>query len=197
MTEAPERIWAWTRDDNTDAKQYYCQWEAYPCHWMGRDAAEYIRADVAASDAKLAVAMAVQKAADGLLECSVWCDSQERTDASWRNGVTDARKHHMARILATADTDALAEVQALKADLATGQRDYCDLMVRHDAHFTAWQSAKARAEAAEAEVARLTDALSIAGPIALEDFADHPLCYNEEERRKIAIIRAALKGDAG
>ncbi|MFN7883208.1 MAG: hypothetical protein ACK5PF_09380 [bacterium] len=43
---------------------------------------------------------ALREAADSLLECSVWCDSQERTDDAWRNGVTDARKHHMARILA-------------------------------------------------------------------------------------------------
>jgi hypothetical protein len=43
---------------------------------------------------------ALREAADSLLECSVWCDSQERTDDGWRNGVADARKHHMARILA-------------------------------------------------------------------------------------------------
>jgi hypothetical protein len=48
-------------------------------------------------------------------------------------------------------------------------------------------------KAAEAENAKLREALSIAGPIALEDFAKHPFCYNDDERRKIAIIRAALQ----
>ena len=51
------------------------------------------------------VADALERAADSLLECSVWCDSQERTDDGWRNGVTDARKHHMARIRALIPTD--------------------------------------------------------------------------------------------
>jgi hypothetical protein len=46
---------------------------------------------------------ALREAADSLLECSVWCDSQERTDDGWRNGVMDARKHHTARILALID----------------------------------------------------------------------------------------------
>jgi hypothetical protein len=47
---------------------------------------------------------ALREAADSLLECSVWCDSQERTDDGWRNGVMDARKHHTARLLALIDT---------------------------------------------------------------------------------------------
>jgi hypothetical protein len=46
---------------------------------------------------------ALREAADSLLECSVWCDGQERTDDGWRNGVADARKHHTARILALID----------------------------------------------------------------------------------------------
>ena len=45
---------------------------------------------------------AIKAAADSLVECSVWCDSQERTDASWHNGVIDARKHHTTAILALA-----------------------------------------------------------------------------------------------
>lgn len=44
---------------------------------------------------------------------------------------------------------------AAEADRDQGKRDYCDLMDRHDAHFVSWQSAKARAEKAEAEVDRL------------------------------------------
>lgn len=45
---------------------------------------------------------AIKAAAESLVECSVWCDSQERTDASWHNGVIDARKHHTKAILAIA-----------------------------------------------------------------------------------------------
>lgn len=41
-----------------------------------------------------------------------------------------------------------AEVARLTAERDQGARDYCDLMDRHDAHFVAWQSAKARADAA-------------------------------------------------
>jgi hypothetical protein len=48
----------------------------------------------------------IDAAANALLECSVWCDSQERTDASWHHGVIDARKHHMARIRALTPADA-------------------------------------------------------------------------------------------
>lgn len=41
-------------------------------------------------------------------------------------------------------------IEAMRADREQGARDYCDLMDRHDAHFVAWQSAKTRAEKAEA-----------------------------------------------
>ena len=61
----------------------------------------------------------------------------------------------------------LTDHAALRADLDQGARDYCDLMVRHDAHFVSWQSAKRRAEAAEArcdrlqaELARMRDRLT-------------------------------------
>lgn len=49
-----------------------------------------------------AVKRALEAAETRLLECSVWCDSQERTSADWHNGVTDARKHHMSTIRAIA-----------------------------------------------------------------------------------------------
>ncbi|MFC3628266.1 hypothetical protein ACFOM8_02270 [Paracoccus angustae] len=49
----------------------------------------------------------------------------------------------------------LTDHAALRADLDQGARDYCDLMVRHDAHFVSWQSAKRRAEAAESRCDRL------------------------------------------
>ena len=52
-------------------------------------------------------------------------------------------------------TELEARLAAAEADRDQGRRDYCDLMDRHDAHFVSWQSAKARAEKAEAEVERL------------------------------------------
>ena len=45
-----------------------------------------------------------------------------------------------------------------------------------------------------AEIERLREALDIAGPIALADFAHHPFILNTDEERKVATIRAALKG---
>lgn len=68
------------------------------------------------ADAKAAVAMVVEKAADSLLECCVWCDSQPRTDDGWRNGVRDARKHGMTAIRALAPVDGLAMVEALRTE---------------------------------------------------------------------------------
>jgi hypothetical protein len=70
-----------------------------------------------------------------------------------------------------------AERDRLAADVKQGQLDYCDLMDRHDAHFSAWQSAKAERD-------RLRDALvEIAGK---PDYADDPW----------SIALAALKGGA-
>lgn len=59
---------------------------------------EYVRTDLA--DPAAIREAAIREAADSLLEASVWCDSQERTSPDWHNGVVDARKHHIARILA-------------------------------------------------------------------------------------------------
>ena len=73
------------------------------------------------------------------------------------------------------DTTHETIADAIDALRATGQPSTADLL-----------------EALAGERDRLRDALSIAGPIALEDFAGHPFCYNEEERRKISVIRAAL-----
>lgn len=58
-------------------------------------------------------AAAYEAAADGLLEASVWCDSQDRTSVEWRNGVTDARKHHIARIRALTPADAVAAIDRI------------------------------------------------------------------------------------
>jgi hypothetical protein len=65
--DAPERIWAWKRDDNTEAKHYYRQWEPYACHWMGKDAAEYILATPAALAASPEVQALIREA-----EARVW-----------------------------------------------------------------------------------------------------------------------------
>ena len=48
---------------------------------------------------------ALREAADSLLEASVWCESQEQTTSAWHNGVVDARKHHISRILALIDKE--------------------------------------------------------------------------------------------
>ena len=53
----------------------------------------------------------------------------------------------------------LTRLQEVEAERIQGQRDYCDLMDRHDAHFSAWRSAKLRAEQAEAA---LTEARRLA-----------------------------------
>ncbi len=70
-----------------------------------------------------ATAAAYGAAANSLLECSVWCDSQERTDDGWHNGVVDARKHHMQRITALTPADATAWLAARDAAMIeTGWR---------------------------------------------------------------------------
>lgn len=48
------------------------------------------------------------------------------------------------------------------------------------------------AAAVLAENAKLREALSISGPIALADFANHPFILNNEEKRKVAVIRAMI-----
>jgi hypothetical protein len=45
------------------------------------------------SKAHAMVAAALEEASYALMECAVWCDSQERIDDGWRNGVADARRH--------------------------------------------------------------------------------------------------------
>lgn len=82
------------------------------------------------------------------------------------------------------------EVKRLRADLDQGALDYCDLMTRHDAHFVAWQSAKSRAEKAEAERERLLYVLDgVAG--AIDTGRNEPL---QVWRDQINIARQALKG---
>lgn len=41
----PERIWAWGHSGKVDDQMF----SPYRCHWMGLDATEYVRADIAAS----------------------------------------------------------------------------------------------------------------------------------------------------
>jgi len=54
--------------------------------------------------------------------------------------------------------------------------------------------AEAALAAALERVAVLQGAFAIAGPIALADFASHPFVLDEEERAKVAQIKAAMKG---
>ena len=97
--------------------------------FIGTDLARTALAALArAEDAEAAVALVVEQAADSLLEASVWCDSQERTDASWHNGVVDARKHHMAAIRHLASASAVAKLAELRAerDGAVSTLAYCE-----------------------------------------------------------------------
>lgn len=61
---------------------------------------ERILSAIDATPARDVRAAALREAADSLIEASVWCDSQGLTTPDWHNGVVDARKHHIARILA-------------------------------------------------------------------------------------------------
>jgi hypothetical protein len=63
------------------------------------------RADAAEAERAKAEADALRRAADSLLEASVWCESQDRPCTNWHNGVVDARKDHIARILALIPKD--------------------------------------------------------------------------------------------
>jgi hypothetical protein len=101
MTAPPDRIWLQTSGDyeGASAAMDEVTWCDQP---MQDGDHEYLLRDGPTMQAAIAAAEArgLRKAAESLLECSVWCDSQERTNDGWRNGVTDARKHYMARILA-------------------------------------------------------------------------------------------------
>ena len=76
-------------------------------------------ADLMTHDPTAIVRAALEAAADSLIETSVWCDSQERADASWHNGVVDARKHHMRRILAIDPSTVLSKLEEPWQDIAT------------------------------------------------------------------------------
>ena len=73
------------------------------------------------------VRAALEAAADSLIETSVWCDSQERADASWHNGVVDARKHHMRRILAIDPSTVLSKLEATE----TARADAAEALAYH------------------------------------------------------------------
>ncbi len=84
--------------------------------------------------------------------------------------------------------EAAAEITRLRAALADAQA----------VGFAAGvEAAKAEgALEAQAKIARLTEALAIAGPIALKDFDSHPFILNAEEQREVEVIRAALQENA-
>lgn len=87
------------------------------------------------------------------------------------------------------------EVKRLRADLEQGQRDYCDLMTRHDAHFVAWQSAKSRAEKAKAERDRLRAVLNEIASAA-SGVAHEIQIGPEDEGRDIYEMALAIRDDA-
>ena len=72
--------------------------------WMaGRESAK--------DEAQAMVVAALEEASYALMECAVWCDSQERVDDGWRNGVADARKHISRHIYIGARAAELKEDQ--------------------------------------------------------------------------------------
>lgn len=101
MTAPPDRMWA--REARDLDHHLIDRWYDVGTADHPR---QYVLLDGPTMQAAIAAARAegreqgLREAADSLLECSVWCDSQDRTDDGWRNGVKDARKHHTARILA-------------------------------------------------------------------------------------------------
>jgi hypothetical protein len=100
-----------------------------------------------------------------------------RANDHWRN--------QSAAVLAAA----LDEINRLRENLKQSHRDYMDLQLRHDAHFSAWQFAKLRANAAEAEIDHLRDAL-----IRIVESAD-PYTTGDGHARCAEIARAALSGE--
>jgi hypothetical protein len=94
-------------------------------------AAELAELKAALTQSRAETAAAYERAADSLLECSVWCDSQDRATPEWRNGAQDARKHHMARIRAISTPDQTAALDAVRADArAQGMREAA--IIAHD-----------------------------------------------------------------
>ena len=114
----------------------------------------------ARADAEQAVALAYQRAA----------------------AYSDKRQDHdiAAGILALADADALAEVERMRA----AHEDTC---AKLNGYITFAVEQQERAEAAEAEVARLK--------LALEKIADSNAEWQPEAQMYEDIARAALKGD--
>lgn len=108
MSDAPERIWL------EDERPYggICHVHNEPTEGVLKYGTPYILATPEALAASPEVAAliaesrregwnaAIEASADSLLESSIWCDSQERADASWHHGAIDARKYHAAAIRA-------------------------------------------------------------------------------------------------
>ena len=100
-----------------------------------------------------------------------------------------------------------ARLEAAEADRKQGERDYCDLMERHDAHFVQWQTQRRRVEAMTAQLteARAREAAAWEAAASLVEMCDHSEGEEETEFDKgydqacdenAAMIRAAAPTDA-
>lgn len=122
----------------------------------------------------------------------VWSSAENRVCfMAHSNGLDDARDIATSNLVAAAPDLARACLDTLTA-LESAQ---ADLKNRDNQIVDAERLATERLSdivRLEAENARLRAALAIAGPIALKDYANHPFVLNDEERRNVAMIEAAL-----
>jgi len=159
------------------------------------------RADVSAArlipktDAEQAVALAYQRAAT---EAEPWCGPLVKSNIV--NAQSIAAQQIKARILALAPADALAEVERMKADLdeLKAYRDYGPRMdEKRQAAIMELALGPDRIDrvealqAAEAEVARLREALN-AAIAAWDDSCEYG---DQVDGGWVEFARAALKGD--
>lgn len=125
---------------------------------------------IPASDARLAVASAYQRAADWLKARLFWApiDLSPEETAAWIAGGKVVVETSAQSFLALANSDDLAEVEMLKAerDDLRDELDITNQMLLAEASESLERLA--RAEAADAEAVRLREALAVA-----EVMADH------------------------
>lgn len=93
-----------------------------------------------------------------------------------------------------ARAEAIKRAEKAEADCAQGQRDYCDLKDRHDAHFSAWQSAKLRAEKAEAALSESQATEEGAMMILTQTFIERDVARKalSESQALLAMLHRAI-----
>lgn len=157
-----------TKEQIEEARQV-ASWESEDCGMVV--AARYARTALALhqqlADAQAAQALVLERAADCLQDCNVWCDSQERPDAGWRNGVADAEKHHMAAIRALADPTGVEALAALRRREREGAMQALSSMGQAQEAYEAQLKAEADNAALRARLAEMEGKVG-----ALRDFVE-------------------------